>query len=236
MTEPRFIPLPDYIKIPEDEMKARSEAFRDELRKRRTVRDFSDRPVSREVIEACLLAAGTAPNGANRQPWHFVVVGDPEIKRKIREAAEEEERAFYAGRASDEWLEALEHLATDAEKPFLVRAPYLIVIFAESHEVGEDGEKVKNYYVTESVGIATGMLITALHWAGLVSLTHTPSPMGFLNEILGRPKNERAFLILVVGYPEADARARYRQEVTRQDRYISRVMWCAASATIGGRA
>ena len=205
MTEPRFIPLPDYVQIPEDEMKARSEAFRDELRKRRTVRDFSDRPVSREVIEACLLAAGTAPNGANRQPWHFVVVGAPEIKRKIREAAEEEERAFYSGRASDEWLEALEHLGTDAEKPFLVRAPYLIVIFAESHEVGEDGEKVKNYYVTESVGIATGMLITALHRAGLVSLTHTPSPMGFLNKILGRPKNERAFLILVVGYPEADA-------------------------------
>ena len=205
MTEPRFIPLPYHVQIPEDEMKARSEAFRDELRKRRTVRDFSDRPVSREVIEACLLAAGTAPNGANRQPWHFVVVGDPEIKRKIREAAEEEERAFYSGRASDEWLEALEHLGTEAEKPFLVRAPYLIVIFAESHEVGEDGEKVKNYYVTESVGIATGMLITAVHRAGLVSLTHTPSPMGFLNEILGRPKNERAFLILVVGYPEADA-------------------------------
>ena len=205
MTEPQFIPLPDYVQIPEDEMKARSEAFRDELRKRRTVRDFSDRPVSREVIEACLLVAGTAPNGANRQPWHFVVVGDPEIKRKMREAAEEEERAFYSGRASDEWLEALEHLGTDAEKLFLVRAPYLIVIFAESHEVGEDGEKVKNYYVTESVGIATGMLITALHRAGLVSLTHTPSPMGFLNEILGRPKNERAFLILVVGYPEAEA-------------------------------
>ncbi len=205
MTAPRFIPLPDYVQIPEDEMKARSEAFRDELRRRRTVRDFSDRPVAREVIEACLLAAGTAPNGANRQPWHFVVVGDPEIKRKIREAAEEEERAFYSGRASDEWLEALEHLGTDAEEPFLVRAPYLIVIFAESHEVGEDGEKVKNYYVTESVGIATGMLITAVHRAGLVSLTHTPSPMGFLNEILGRPKNERPFLILVVGFPEAAA-------------------------------
>ena len=209
MSAPRFIPLPDYVQIPDDEMKARSEAFRDELRRRRTVRDFSDRPVAREVIEACLLAAGTAPNGANRQPWHFVVVGDPEIKRKIREAAEEEERAFYSGRASDAWLEALEHLGTDAEKPFLVRAPYLIVIFAESHEVGEDGEKVKNYYVTESVGIATGMLITAVHRAGLVSLTHTPSPMGFLNEILGRPKNERAFLILVVGYPEADATVPY---------------------------
>lgn len=205
MTAPRFIPLPDYVRIPEDEMKARSEAFRDELRKRRTVRDFCDRPVPREVIEACLQAAGTAPNGANRQPWHFVVVGDPEIKRKIREAAEEEEREFYSGRAPDAWLEALEHLGTDADKLFLERAPYLIVIFAESYEAGEDGEKVKNYYVTESVGIATGMLITAVHRAGLVSLTHTPSPMGFLNEILGRPKNERPFLILVVGFPEAAA-------------------------------
>lgn len=205
MSEPRFIPLPDYARIPEEEMKVRSESFRDELRKRRTVRDFSDRPVPREVIEACIQAAGTAPNGANRQPWHFVVVGEPEIKRKIREAAEEEELEFYSGRASDEWLEALEHLGTDADKPFLERAPYLIVIFAESYEAGEDGGKKKNYYVTESVGIATGMLITAVHRAGLVSLTHTPSPMGFLNEILGRPNNERAFLILVVGYPDADA-------------------------------
>ena len=182
-------------------MKARSTRFLQDLRRRRTVRDFSDRPVPREVIESCLLAAGTAPNGANRQPWHFVVVSNPDIKRAIREAAEEEEHAFYAGRASDEWLEALEHLGTDAEKPFLERAPYLIVVFAESYEVNEEGERVRNYYVTESVGIATGMLITAVHRAGLVSLTHTPSPMGFLNEILGRPKNERPFLILVVGYP-----------------------------------
>ena len=201
MTEPRFVPLPGYVQVPQEEMKARSTRFLDDLRRRRTVRDFSDRPVPREVIESCLLAAGTAPNGANRQPWHFVVVCNPDIKRAIREAAEEEERAFYAGRASDEWLEALEHLGTDAEKPFLERAPYLIVVFAESYEVNEEGERVKNYYVTESVGIATGMLITAVHRAGLVSLTHTPSPMGFLNEILGRPKNERPFLILVVGYP-----------------------------------
>ena len=205
MTRAQFIPLPDYVRIPEDEMRARSEGFRDELRRRRTVRDFSDRPVPREVIDACLLAAGTAPNGANRQPWHFVVVGDAEIKRTIREAAEEEERAFYSGRASDAWLEALQHLGTDEHKPFLEKAPYLIVIFAESYELGEDGEKIKNYYVTESVGIATGMLITAVHRAGLASLTHTPSPMGFLNEILGRPKSERPFLILVVGYPEVDA-------------------------------
>ncbi len=201
MTEPRFIPLPGYIQVPQEEMKARSECFLDELRRRRTVREFSDRPVPREIIESCLLTAGTAPNGANRQPWHFVVVGDPEIKRAIREAAEEEERAFYSGRAPDEWLEALENLGTDPEKPFLERAPYLVVIFAESYEVTEEGGRIKNYYVTESVGIATGMLITAVHHAGLVSLTHTPSPMGFLNEILGRPKNERPFLILVVGHP-----------------------------------
>ncbi len=205
MTEPRFVPLPGYVQVPQEEMKARSTRFLEELRQRRTVRDFSDRPVPREVIESCLLAAGTAPNGANRQPWHFVVVCDPDIKRAIREAAEEEERAFYGGRASDEWLEALEHLGTNSEKPFLERAPYLIVVFAESYEMSEEGERVKNYYVAESVGIATGMLITAVHRAGLVSLTHTPSPMGFLNEILGRSKNERPFLILVVGYPAPEA-------------------------------
>ena len=201
----RLIPLPGYVEVPEEEMKVRAEALLDELRKRRTVRDFSDRPVPRKVIETCLLTAGSAPNGANRQPWHFVVVGDPDVKRAIREAAEEEERAFYSGRAPDEWLDALKVLGTDADKPFLERAPYLIVIFAESYELAEDGTKTKNYYVTESVGIATGMLITAIHRAGLVSLTHTPSPMGFLNETLGRPTNERPFLILVVGYPESDA-------------------------------
>ncbi|MGH9391530.1 MAG: nitroreductase family protein, partial [Vicinamibacteria bacterium] len=149
---------------------------------------------------------GTAPSGANQQPWHFVVVHDPAIKRKIREGAEEEERAFYSGRAPDEWLEALSRLGTDEHKPFLEIAPYLIVIFALNHGVQSDGSKVKHYYVTESVGIATGMLIAAVHEAGLVSLTHTPSPMGFLNEILGRPANERPFLVLVVGYPAEDVR------------------------------
>ena len=152
----------------------------------------------------CILAAGTAPNGAHRQPWRFVAVSDPEIKRAIRVAAEEEEKAFYEGRAPDDWLEALAPLGTDENKPFLEAAPYLIVVFAESYAVEEGGEKSKNYYVTESVGIATGMLITAIHMAGLVSLTHTPSPMGFLSEILGRPENERPFLILVVGYPAPD--------------------------------
>ena len=201
-SEGRFIPLPGWEEVPVEEMKGRARAFYEELRLRRTVRHFSDRPVPREIIEHCLLAAGSAPNGANKQPWHFVVVGDPEVKRRIRSAAEQEEAEFYGGRAPEEWLEALAPLGTDASKPFLDRAPYLIVIFAESFAVGDEGDRSKNYYVTESVGIATGVLITAIHRAGLVSLTHTPSPMAFLNEILDRPTNERPFLVLVVGYPE----------------------------------
>ena len=200
-----FRPLTEYVRIPEPEMKARAAAFADELRRRRTVRDYSPESVSREVIEQCIWAAGSAPNGANRQPWHFVAVSDPAVKREIREAAEEEEREFYEHRAPDEWLEALEPLGTDENKPFLENAPWLIAIFAERYTVDEAGEKRKNYYVTESVGIATGMLITALHHAGLATLTHTPSPMDFLNEILDRPERERPFLLLVVGYPAADA-------------------------------
>ena len=202
----RLMPLEDYREYSVREMRARARAFREEVRRRRTVRDFSPRPVPRGIIEDCLLAAGSAPNGANHQPWHFVVVSDPAVKAQIREAAEEEERAFYRGRAPDEWLRALEPLGTDEHKPFLEIAPYLIVIFAESYALLPDGSRRKNYYVTESVGIATGLLITALHHAGLASLTHTPSPMGFLNRILGRPKNERPFLLLVAGYPAADAR------------------------------
>lgn len=185
-------------------MVARARAFRDEMRRRRTVRDYSPEPVPDEVIDACVEAAGTAPNGANRQPWHFVVVRDPDVKRRIREAAEREEVDFYRHRAPPEWLEALAHLGTDEHKPFLEAAPVLIAIFAERYEL-RGGEKLKNYYVTESVGIATGILITALHHAGLATLTHTPSPMGFLNDILGRPANERPFLLLVVGYPAEDA-------------------------------
>ena len=200
-----LVPLSSYIEFPADEMWERASAFLYEAQRRRTVRDFSDRPVPRDVIEMCILAAGTAPNGAHRQPWRFVVVSDPEVKRAIRVAAEEEERAFYGGRAPEEWLEALAPLGTDEAKPFLERAPYLIVVFGESYAVEKSGERSKNYYVTESVGIATGMLITAIHRAGLVSLTHTPSPMAFLNEILGRPENERPFVILVVGYPSPDA-------------------------------
>ncbi len=206
MADPKLIPLSEYRRLPEKEMKRRAEEFYKELHRRRTVRHFSDRPVPKEIIEHCLRAAGTAPSGANRQPWHFVVVSDPPIKKRIRTAAEKEEAAFYGGRAPDDWLEALAPLGTDAAKPFLETAPYLIVIFARSFESAPDGSKIKNYYVQESVGIATGLLITALHHAGLASLTHTPSPMGFLNEILGRPENERPYLILVAGYPADDAR------------------------------
>ncbi len=200
-----LVPLSSYVEFSPDEMRQRAAAFLADVQSRRTVRDFSERPVPRDIVETCILAAGTAPNGAHRQPWRFVAVSAPEIKRAIRVAAEEEEKAFYGGRAPEDWLEALAPLGTHESKPFLETAPYLIVVFGESYAVKESGEKSKNYYVTESVGIATGILITAIHQAGLVSLTHTPSPMGFLNEILGRPKNERPFLILVVGYPAPDA-------------------------------
>ncbi|MEY4635611.1 MAG: dehydrogenase [Acidobacteriota bacterium] len=196
-----FVALTGYREFDTETMTRRAASFYEDVKRRRTVRDFSARPVPREVIESCVRAAGTAPNGANLQPWHFVAVSDPAIKRKIREGAEEEERAFYSGKAPQEWLDALAPLGTDEHKPFLETAPWLIVIFGESFGQLPDGRKVKHYYTQESVGIATGILITAVHHAGLVSLTHTPSPMGFLNEILGRPARERAFLILVVGYP-----------------------------------
>ncbi len=205
MVEPGFVLLSQYREYPADEMKQRAADFYAEMRRRRSVRDFSDRPVPREVIEECLRAAGTAPSGANMQPWHFVVVSDPVIKRRIREAAEAVEEAFYRRRASKEWLDALAPLRTDARKPFLEVAPYLIVVFAQSYGVAPDGHKIKHYYVSESVGIATGMLITALHHAGLATLTYTPSPMRFLQEILDRPSNERPFLILVTGYPAEGA-------------------------------
>lgn len=205
MTTPKFIPLPAYQEYPLEEMEQRAAAFYADIQRRRTVRDFSDRPVPQPIIENCLLAAGTAPNGANLQPWHFVVISDNDIKRKIRIAAEEEEQEFYQSRAPQEWLDALAPLGTDPNKPFLETAPYLIAIFAQSFGLLPDGRRVKHYYVSESVGIATGFLITALHHAGLVTLTHTPSPMGFLNEILDRPSNERPFLLLVVGYPAQGA-------------------------------
>jgi nitroreductase len=203
--EVQMIPLLTYTEYPLDEMQQRAATFYAEIRRRRTVRDFAARPVPRTVIEDCLRAAGTAPNGANLQPWHFVVISDPALKQRIRLAAEAEEREFYERRAPQEWLDALAPLGTDANKPFLETAPYLIAIFAQSYALLADGRKVKHYYVNESVGIATGFLLAALHHAGLATLTHTPSPMGFLNEILGRPEQERPFLLLVVGYPAANA-------------------------------
>jgi iodotyrosine deiodinase len=202
---PVLSPLRDYREYPADVMKRRAADFYADLRRRRTVRQFSTRAVAREVIDDCLRAAGTAPSGANIQPWHFVVVSDPVVKRTIRIDAEKEEHEFYHHKAPQEWLDALAPLGTDEHKPFLEDAPYLIAIFAESYGILPDGRKVKHYYAQESVGIATGLLIAAVHHAGLVSLTHTPSPMGFLNEILGRPAHERPFLILVTGYPADDA-------------------------------
>jgi iodotyrosine deiodinase len=201
-----FISLHDWREYSSEEMQLRASEFRQQMLLRRTVRDFSARPVPRELIEDCLTAAGSAPSGANLQPWHFVVVSNPELKTKIRIAAEKEEQEFYERRAPQEWLDALAPLGTNKDKPFLETAPYLIVIFSQSYGVLPDGRKVKNYYVSESVGIATGILITAIHNAGLVSLTHTPSPMGFLNEMLGRPVNEKPYLLLVVGYPADDAK------------------------------
>ena len=204
MSNARFVPLESYREYPEAEMLERARDFRAELERRRTVRTFSDRAVPRELIAQCIGAAATAPSGANMQPWHFVAISEPAVKRRIRAAAEAEEREFYTHRASPEWLEALAPLGTDERKPFLETAPWLIAVFAQKYGTLPDGRKVKHYYPTESVGLATGMLITALHHAGLATLTHTPSPMKFLNEILGRPANERPFLLLVAGYPAAD--------------------------------
>ena len=186
-------------------MQLRSLIFFENLSTRRTIRNFSDKPVDREVIENCIKTAGTAPSGANMQPWHFVLISNADIKRQIRVAAEKEEKEFYEKRAPKEWLEALAPLGTDNNKPYLETAPYLIAIFMQRYGKLPDGRKVKHYYGLESVGIATGLLITAIHDVGLASLTHTPSPMGFLNEILERPKNERPFLLLVVGHPAEGA-------------------------------
>ena len=206
MATPRFIPLNTYAAVPPEEMRLRAREFNAEIQRRRTVRAFESRPVAQEVIEDCLRAAGSAPSGAHMQPWHFVAVSDPTIKSRIRHAAEIEEREFYQHRAPAEWLAALEPLGTDDQKPFLELAPWLIVVFLKRFCRLADGRKVKNYYTDESVGIATGFLLAALHHCGLASLTHTPSPMGFLNDILGRPKDsERPFMIVVTGYPQAGA-------------------------------
>ncbi len=206
MTAPHRVfaqePLPAWREYPPAEMIERARAFHAEVARRRTVRDFEPRPVPREVIEHCLLAAGTAPSGANQQPWFFGVITDAARKRRIREAAEHEEREFYGGKAPQEWLDALAPLGTDPDKPFLEEAPLLIAIFAQKYGVRPDGSRLPHYYVPESVGIATGLLIAALHHAGLATLTHTPSPMGFLNEICERPLSEKPTILLVVGYPK----------------------------------
>jgi nitroreductase len=195
-----------FTAIPEAESLKRAAAFRDLMRRRRTVRDFSDRPVPRAIIAEAVMTAAGAPSGANQQPWTFVCVQDAAIKRKIRKAAEEEEKAFYGGRAGQEWLDALAPLGTDWQKPFLEQAPWLIACFGQRHGIGPKGGKVKHYYVPESIGIAIGFLIAALHNAGLATLTHTPSPMGFLNEVLGRPEHEKAYVLLVAGYPAEECR------------------------------
>ncbi len=205
MSHGKLVPLSDYREYPIEEMDVRARDFYEMMRKRRTVRDFDTRPVPREIIEKCLLTAGTAPNGANMQPWQFVVVSSATIKAKIRHAAEEVEREFYQNRAPDYWLEALNPLGTDENKPHLEDAPYLIVVFSKQFSVAEDGSRHHNYYISESVGIAMGFLIAAIHNAGLASLTHTPKPMSFLRELLGRPKSETPVLILAVGYPKKEA-------------------------------
>jgi nitroreductase len=208
MPDPAFIPLPFHRSSPQEQA-ARAQAFYETMCRRRTVRDFSPEPVPLSLIESAIRTAATAPSGANRQPWRFVVVSNSQTKRQIRAAAEEEERAFYEHRAPSEWLEALAPLGTDWHKPFLEIAPYLIVVFRIDYGVhsGTDGEEVKekNYYVPESVGIACGFLLAALHLAGLATLTHTPSPMGFLARILERPANERPYLLIPVGYPAEGA-------------------------------
>jgi iodotyrosine deiodinase len=197
--------LLDFEQVGPDDGRARASAFRALMSRRRTVRDFSSEPVPEALIRDCVMTAATAPSGANQQPWTFVCIGDHETKRRIRLAAEAEEREFYGGRAPSEWLEALAPIGTDADKPFLEEAPWLIAIFAQRYGTDATGKKIKHYYVPESVGIATGLLIAGLHNAGLATLTHTPSPMGFLNEICGRPEHEKALILLVAGYPAPGA-------------------------------
>ena len=200
------IDLPDRMDFGDEKMLEEAKAFLNRMKRRHSVRDFSGRAVAREVIEECVRTAGTAPSGANHQPWHFAAVSAPEMKHRIRLAAEREEEKFYAGGGGDEWLKALEPIGTDASKPHLDIAPWLIVVFAQRWGQLDDGRRRKNYYVPESVGIATGFLLAALHHAGLAALTHTPNPMNFLNAMLGRPKSEKPTMIIAVGHPAADAK------------------------------
>ena len=201
----KALPLPDRVQLPDDQALTEVQALRDQMRKRHSVRQFSPRPVPQEILATCVEIAGLAPSGANHQPWHFALVGDPAMKAQIRAAAEDEERAFYAGGAGDEWLAALEPIGTGVDKPHLTDAPWLIVVFAQRYGLTEDGTRYKNYYVPESVGIAMGFLIAAIHRAGLVCLEHTPNPMKFLPALCGRPAEEKAVIILPVGWPAADA-------------------------------
>jgi len=219
----KFLPLSSYQEYSLEEMRERLNTFYDDVSRRRTVREFADRDVPIDIIENALRAANTAPSGANLQPWHFVVISGQETKARLRVAAEAEEKEFYEHRASAEWLAALEPLGTDTDKPFLESAPYLIAVFLQKFGTLADGRKVKHYYPVESTGLATGILITALHQAGLVCLTHTPSPMKFLNEILGRPTSERPFLLLVTGYPAEDAEVPdiHRKELGQYTSFIS---------------
>jgi iodotyrosine deiodinase len=198
-------PLTDYVEYPVEEMLSRSETFYAEIKRRHSIRSFSNRPVPQEVIENCIKAAATAPSGANHQPWHFVAVHSDDIKKQIREQAEGHERSFYEGRAGEEWLDALKPLGTDASKPYLEEAPWLIAIFSQKKGGIHAEDNNTNYYVHESVGIATGFLISALHNSGLVTLTHTPKPMSFLSKICQRPENDRAYMLIIAGYPAEDA-------------------------------
>lgn len=217
MSEGAFKPYRAYQEYPVGQMKKRAADFLEEMKRRRSVRRFSNRPVPVEIIQNCIRAAATAPSGANNQPWTFIVVSDQEVKKRIHQAAEAVEREFYASEATKEWVDALDHLGTDQFKPFLLTAPCLIVIFAQRHGYDGDGQKKKHYYVQQSVGIATGMLITALHHAGLASLTYTPAKMAFLNKILSRPSNEKPFMILVTGYPADDVQVPVLQKKSLQE-------------------
>jgi iodotyrosine deiodinase len=205
MPQPAFIPWHGFQEIPPDQMQQQARAFYDQMQGRRCIRSFSERPVARDIIESCIGTAGTAPSGANKQPWHFVIVTDPNRKQEIRTAAEQQERQFYKKIQDTQWADALKPLGTGIEKPFLTQAPYVVVIFAQRFQKDPEGNIDKHYYVTESVGIAVGFFQAALHQAGLASLVYTPAPMGFLNDLLDRPSNERAFCICPVGYPTADA-------------------------------
>lgn len=205
MNDYQPVPLPDWQHLTNSEMRARAADYLEDVKRRHSVRAFKDTAVPRDIIETCIRAAGTAPSGANHQPWHFVCVSDAQVKRKIRIAAEHEEEAFYGGRAGEDWLENLNRLGTDQHKPFLETAPWIIAVFLQRSGLDDEGNKRKNYYMSESVGIATGFLLNALHRAGLATLTHTPNPMKFLNQVLERPANERPYMLLVVGHPADDA-------------------------------